>query len=177
MQAKDVVVWGVARPGSPRLRIVDCGLEDAGCRRPSEVECAKRTQFPPGSGGPRSRGREPIVQDEPNLASAPGNGRGRAGPRYPPESDCAKQSQTWGEWGMWANVIVWGVARPGSETCKTRCPRQKSASAVSIRVSRPKSKPRRADPDFCRRHQTKPNLERLGYVDKGRLAGLGSAGE
>jgi hypothetical protein len=33
--------------------------------------------------------------------------------------NCAKQSQTWGNWGIWAKVIVWAVGRPGSEMCKT----------------------------------------------------------
>jgi hypothetical protein len=34
--------------------------------------------------------------------------------------NCAKRSQTWENWGMWAKaVLVWAVARPGSETCKT----------------------------------------------------------
>jgi hypothetical protein len=34
--------------------------------------------------------------------------------------DCAKRSQTWVDWSMWAKaVVVWGVARPRSETCKT----------------------------------------------------------
>jgi hypothetical protein len=31
--------------------------------------CAKRTQFPARSGSPRSRGRGPIMQNEPNLGS------------------------------------------------------------------------------------------------------------
>jgi hypothetical protein len=35
-------------------------------------------------------------------------------------ADGAKRSQTWVDWGIWAKaVVVWGVARPGSETCKT----------------------------------------------------------
>jgi hypothetical protein len=52
----------------------------------------------------------PIAQNEPNLAR-PGATDG--GVR-------AKRSQTWGDWGMWAKaVVVWGVARPGSESCKT----------------------------------------------------------
>jgi hypothetical protein len=34
--------------------------------------------------------------------------------------NCAKRSQIWGDWGMWEKtVVVWAVARPGSETCKT----------------------------------------------------------
>jgi hypothetical protein len=36
------------------------------------------------------------------------------------ERDCAKRSQTWVDWSIWAKaIIVWGVARLESETCKT----------------------------------------------------------
>jgi hypothetical protein len=53
---------------------------------------------------------ERNVQNKPNLAPAQAADRG----------NCAKRSQTWGNWGMWAKaVVVWPVARPGSETCKT----------------------------------------------------------
>jgi hypothetical protein len=42
-------------------------------------------------------------------------GRGRT-----PEARCAKRSQTWGDWGVWANaVVLWGGARLGTETCET----------------------------------------------------------
>jgi hypothetical protein len=34
--------------------------------------------------------------------------------------DCAKRSQTWGDWSIWAkDVVLWGLVRPGNETCKT----------------------------------------------------------
>jgi hypothetical protein len=34
--------------------------------------------------------------------------------------NCAKRSQTWGDWGVWVKAVVArGVARPGSETCET----------------------------------------------------------
>jgi hypothetical protein len=33
--------------------------------------------------------------------------------------NCAEQSQTWGDWGIWVKGVVWAVARPGSETCET----------------------------------------------------------
>jgi hypothetical protein len=37
-----------------------------------------------------------------------------------PNGKCAKRSQTWGDWSIWAKaVVVSVVARPGSETCKT----------------------------------------------------------
>jgi hypothetical protein len=54
--------------------------------------------------------RRVNTQNEPNFA--------------PPEAadggNCAKRSQTWGDWGMWEEaVVVWGVARPGSEMRKT----------------------------------------------------------
>jgi hypothetical protein len=40
--------------------------------------------------------------------------------RHPTEEICAKRSQTWDNWGIWAKVVIlWGVARPGSETCET----------------------------------------------------------
>jgi hypothetical protein len=36
------------------------------------------------------------------------------------EEECAKRSQTWSNWVMWAKAVaVWGVARPRSEMCKT----------------------------------------------------------
>jgi hypothetical protein len=36
------------------------------------------------------------------------------------EEECAKRSQTWSNWVMWAKTVaVWGVARPRSEMCKT----------------------------------------------------------
>jgi hypothetical protein len=42
------------------------------------------------------------------------------GRRRVPEAKSAKRSQTWRDWGMWVKtVLAWGVARPGSETCKT----------------------------------------------------------
>jgi hypothetical protein len=40
--------------------------------------------------------------------------------RHQTEGICARRSQTWDNWGMWAKVVLlWGVARPGSETCET----------------------------------------------------------
>jgi hypothetical protein len=37
-----------------------------------------------------------------------------------PSGNCAKRSQTWGDWGMGAKAVaVWDMARPGGETCKT----------------------------------------------------------
>jgi hypothetical protein len=54
--------------------------------------------------------RKSNAQNEPNFA--------------PPEAadggNCAKRSQTWGDWSIWARAVVtWGAARPRSETCKT----------------------------------------------------------
>jgi hypothetical protein len=50
------------------------------------------------------------MQNEPNSARAPGNGRGLAGCDVPPESDCAKQSQF-----VWGRRLAGGLAtsRPG----------------------------------------------------------------
>jgi hypothetical protein len=51
-----------------------------------------------------------IVRNEANFARPQAAGR----------RNYAKRSQTWGDGGMWAKTVaVWGVARPGSETCKT----------------------------------------------------------
>jgi hypothetical protein len=72
----------------------DCGLKEAGL----EGVRAKRSQ---------SGGR--IVRNEPNFAR----------PQAADGGNCAKRSQTWRDWGMWVKVVVWGVARPGSETCET----------------------------------------------------------
>jgi hypothetical protein len=59
---------------------------------------------------PRGGRRRANVQNEPNLAPPEGADGG----------NCAKQSQTWGDWGVWAKAfILWGLARPGSETCET----------------------------------------------------------
>jgi hypothetical protein len=53
----------------------------------------------------------PFVQNEPNFAP----------PQAADGGNCAKRSQTWVDWGMWLKaVFVWAVARPGSETCKTK---------------------------------------------------------
>jgi hypothetical protein len=74
---------------------------------------------PPGMAGSNSQdadshnrvtARHEIVQNEPNFAPA----HAAHGGEY------AKRSQTWDDWGIWAKAaVVWAVARPGSETCKT----------------------------------------------------------
>jgi hypothetical protein len=52
----------------------------------------------------------PFVRNEPNFAP----------PRAAGGGNCAKRSQTWGNWGMWAEAVsLWGVVRPGSKTCET----------------------------------------------------------
>jgi hypothetical protein len=69
-------------------------------RRGRSVKYAKRSQF-----------RGQSVRNEPNLARPQGLGGGK----------CAKRSQTWVDGGIWKKgVVVWGAARPGSETCKTK---------------------------------------------------------
>ncbi len=105
------------RPG-----VRDCGLKGAGRGRMAEAKCAERTQFPAGPSGTRPRRRGPIMQNEPNFGQPVGVPRriARDEPNLaPPQAgdggNCAKQSQTWGDWGMWTKaVVVWGVARPGS---------------------------------------------------------------
>jgi hypothetical protein len=68
------------------------------------------------------------VQNEANFGPATGKRRRKDAQNEPnfdrPEvgdgGNCAKRSQTWADWGMWAKaVVVWGVARQGIETCKT----------------------------------------------------------
>jgi hypothetical protein len=106
------------------LRIADCGFKDAGCGRTPEAKRAKRTQFGSAgdvrqrvnvrnepnldhrqkmSGGDDRPTKSRRMQNEPNLAGAPGNGRGLAGGDVPPESDCAKQSRfaRGGPWLDW----------------------------------------------------------------------------
>jgi hypothetical protein len=76
----------------------------------------ERGRLRAGAGG-KMRKTNPIwpggrinVRNEPNFAPAQATG-GR---------NCPKRSQTWGEWGRRAKAtVVWSVARPGSETCKT----------------------------------------------------------
>jgi hypothetical protein len=83
-----------------------------------------------------------IVPNEPNWARAPENGRGPAGrdarrrvivQNEPnsriepcetnpiwlrPGGKCAKQSQTWGKWDIWAKSGVWGMVPPGVKRAK-----------------------------------------------------------
>ncbi len=130
--------------------IADCGLgmdprrRDRSCKTnpiwPPGANCAKRSQF--GAGGQAPAGSN--VQNEPNsrrcrvgpsqgpwdagqscktkpiLPERPGMGAGCRGRETPLESDCAKRSQTWEDWGVWVKaVIVRGAASPEGETCKT----------------------------------------------------------
>jgi hypothetical protein len=50
--------------------------------------------------------------------------------------ECAKRSQTWRDWGMWAKaVVIWGLARPGSEMCKTNPNSKCQVSSLKCQVS------------------------------------------
>jgi hypothetical protein len=60
--------------GGPGLRIDDCGLRIRG-RRPGAINVGRRASA--------SRSHGPNVQNEPNLARAPGSGRWQPGPRSP----------------------------------------------------------------------------------------------
>jgi hypothetical protein len=60
------------------------------------------------SGGDAQPTKRQSVQNKPNWACA---GAADGG-------DCAKRSQTWGDWDMWAKVVVWGVPRPGVKRAK-----------------------------------------------------------
>jgi len=53
------------------------------------VNYAKRTQFPLNE-------EQAIVRNEPNFAPA----------QVPDGVNCAKRSQTWGDWGMWVRPAV-----------------------------------------------------------------------
>jgi hypothetical protein len=94
----------------------------------------KQSQFAPARLAELSL--RPIMQNEPNLAIADWKMSGGdaqptksrnvrnepnwARPEAGAAGNCAKRSQTWGKWGMWAKaVLAQAVARPGSETCKT----------------------------------------------------------
>jgi hypothetical protein len=138
-----------------KFEMPSASLEGPG--RTPEAKCAKRTQFLPATGGhPRAN-----MQNEPNLVPA----RAVAG------GNCAKQSQTWGDWAMWAGAVVWASARPGSETCKTNpiLPRARWWAQPTLPRER----------CLCSREtcKTKPNLGELEYMGKGRRMGRGSAGE
>jgi hypothetical protein len=105
------------------VRIADCGLKQAGRGRAPEAKCAKRTQFGPAGSVPvRAWGSMGIlraagpragcacceetpdgvttngdrVQNEPNFAP----------PQAADGGNCAKRSQTWRDWGMWAKTVV-----------------------------------------------------------------------
>jgi hypothetical protein len=99
--------------------------------------CCARLAASRSSGGPAGRHNAtgsggPIVQNEPNLPPA-GAVDGE---------NCAKRSQTWGNWGMWTKaVVVLGVARPGSETCKTN-PIWPGRRPVPEEIARNEAKPR-----------------------------------
>jgi hypothetical protein len=62
------------------------------------------------SGGDARPTKSRIVQNEPNFAP----------PQVGDGGNCAKRSQTWGDWGVWERAVVArGVARPRSEMRKT----------------------------------------------------------
>jgi hypothetical protein len=97
-----------------------------GCRRPNAQNKPNLAHPGKKSGGPGAKrhcmpGQPPtrsgagstkrrIVRNEANFARL----------RAADGGNCARRSQTWGDWGIWAKAaVVWAVARPGSETCKT----------------------------------------------------------
>jgi hypothetical protein len=155
--------------------------------------CCARLAASRSSGGPAGRHKAtgsggPIVQNEPNLPPA-GAVDGE---------NCAKRSQTWGNWGMWTKaVVVLGVARPGSETCKTNpiwpgrrlvpeenvrnaaklggpgvCGQKRLSCRAWLGLGVKRAKRTQFGPagGRCRRklRETKPNLGQLGHVGKGR---------
>jgi hypothetical protein len=76
----------------------------------SDTTCGCRARglprFHPRPGPTRWR----FVRNEPNFAP----------PQAADGGNCSKRSQTWGDWSIWAKAfVVWCVARPGSEMCKT----------------------------------------------------------
>jgi hypothetical protein len=106
-------------------------LGEAGACGQSQLSCgawlgrgakrAKRTQFGPAGGRTPETRRAKRTQFR-------RVGRWVESPLFhysiiPPfqcDAGRAKRSQTWGNWGMRGKAVtVWGMARPGSETCKT----------------------------------------------------------
>jgi hypothetical protein len=103
------------RAGSPA--IADCGLRISGCglKEAGNNKQGRPCKTKPISGSNRAK----RTQFRP-AGAADG-------------ADCAKRSQTWGDWGMWAKVVaVWDVAWPGSETCKTNPIRGPGAPRLRI---------------------------------------------
>ena len=78
----------------------DCGLKEVSGGDAQPIRLSLR------AGSTKSR----SAQNEPNFTPAqPADG-----------GHCAKRSQTWRDWGIWAKaIVVWRVARAGNETCKT----------------------------------------------------------
>jgi hypothetical protein len=74
--------------------------------------------WPLGAGGGCPR---PNAPNEPNSAR-PGRVRG---------TKCAKQSQTWRDWGMWAKAVV-GRGSAASETCETNPIRQRGGEKAGF---------------------------------------------
>ncbi len=91
------------------------------------VKCAKRSQFLDYGLRIRDRpaaGRPPCAppracagqscKTKPIAPARPGMGAGCRGCEAPPESDCAKRSQTWAKWD------IWGTAHHGRADCAKR---------------------------------------------------------
>ncbi len=130
--------------------------------------CAKRSQFR--AGGQRLRIGDwglRIVKRQPGTIDG--------GVR-------AKRSQTWADWGMWAKIVVWTVARPGSETCKTNpiWHRPGAGAGGEMRKTNPISLPgqmvgsahpaKRTGPLRWRFVQNEPNSARRGRAPEAKCA-------
>jgi hypothetical protein len=108
---------------------------------------------------PRGRG---CVRNEPNLA-----------PRWTTDGEnCAKRSQTWGNWGVWEKaVVVWGVARPGSEVRKTNPirPGRRVNAQNEPNLARPGGEVRKTNPIWPGRRVNAQNEPNFGH--RGKMSG------
>jgi hypothetical protein len=103
-------VWGVARPGSENVQNepnLGPAARDRGLTLPRFARHDMIADWRTPAGGGR---RRQNAQNEPNFPP----------PQAADGRNCAKRSQTWGDWGIWTKAVAVGAAgRPGSEMCKT----------------------------------------------------------
>jgi hypothetical protein len=108
--AKVIVVWGVARPGSENVQNepnLGPAARDRGLTLPRFARHDRIADWRTPAGGGR---RRQNARNEPNFPP----------PQAADGRNCAKRSQTWGDWGIWTKAVAVGAAgRPGSEMCKT----------------------------------------------------------
>jgi hypothetical protein len=103
-------------------------------KRSGDAGDARQTQGQPtGLPSPLSRG-QPCCAARKDRGRQGGDRRARTGGTD--EGNCAEQSQTWGDWGVWVKAnVAWGVARPASETCETKPNSKCEVSSLKFPVS------------------------------------------